>query len=1097
MANGSRGVKGVLWLVMAAVLTISLALAGLSPSALAETVEDSSEMEEPAVVEADESDSAAAKEGGTEPDTDEGRIGSAADGEVMGHVKGGVVQGSPDGVNLEGTADKDQATDKSNGILVAQSDGGEGANNSSGQNAEPDGENLIASGEWGTCYWSIDSDGLLRIWPMQGEEGKLGESATAEDVPWHQNREAIRRVTIERGVCAEGRLGYLFQSCENLSEADVSKLDTSLVTDMRYVFSGCSSLASLDVSGWETSSVKRAPYMFSDCSSLTSLNITGWDTSSMTDMVAMFYGCSSLTSIDASGWDTSSVTSMSDLFFECSSLTSIDTSGWDTSSVTEMGAMFYGCSSLASIDVSGWDTPLVTSMTYMFYGCSSLASLDVFNWDTSSVKNTESMFHGCSLLATLNISGWDTSSMSRISSMFAGCSSLKALDLSSWDVSSVTSLYQLFSGCSSLEELNLSGWDTSSTTDMSYVFDGCSSLTALDVSDWDTSCATNMFAMFRDCSKLVSLNLSDWDTSCVKNMGLLFFGCSSLTSLDLSGWDTSSMPSMDYMFTNCSKLECIAVGDKYEANKAFPSTPDKWWSASEEAWFTVSEIQSSRSGIADTYWTTGQGLSLSRAEAKLGENAYVYQGSQICPPVIVTSASATLKEGVDYSVEYGENTNVGKGTVRLVGTGAYRGSIDMEFEIEHKAATVTANDLTKAVGEEEPVLTASVSGLLGDDEVSYTVSREPGEKAGSYTITPSGEEFQGNYRVSYVPGTLVIVPTLADAQVAPVDDQQYCGKAIEPSLSVELEGKSLERGVDYEVSFSDNVKAGTAKATLRGIGAYSGTVEVTFSIVPKSVTVMAPSLEKAYSEDDPELAATIEGILEGDSIDYSVSREPGEGVGTYAITPVGGELQGNYRVRFVRGTLTIAPRQVTVTAGSYRKVYGTADPALRATVNGLLGDDSVDYSVTREPGEDIGTYATIATGEELQGNYRVRYVPGTFVVEPKEMTLADAQVAPVDDQQYCGTAIEPSLSVELEGKSLERGVDYEVSFSDNVNVGVAKAALRGIGAYSGTVEVTFLIVPKSVTVRAPSVGKTYGDEDPDTALEVEGLLEGDSIDYSV
>ena len=91
--------------------------------------------------------------------------------------------------------------------------------------------------------------------------------------------------------------------------------------------------------------------MFSGCSSLTSLDVSKWDTSSVTEMGSMFSGCSSLASLDVSKWDTSKVTSMNDLFNGCSSLASLEVSSWNTSNVWYVTRMFKDCPSLQSITI--------------------------------------------------------------------------------------------------------------------------------------------------------------------------------------------------------------------------------------------------------------------------------------------------------------------------------------------------------------------------------------------------------------------------------------------------------------------------------------------------------------------------------------------------------------------------------------------------------------------------------------------------------------------------------------------------------------------------------------------------------------------------
>ena len=54
--------------------------------------------------------------------------------------------------------------------------------------------------------------------------------------------------------------------------------------------------------------------MFSYCSSLNSLNVSKFDTSKVTDMSDMFYGCSRLVSLDMRNADFSSVTTYSSMF---------------------------------------------------------------------------------------------------------------------------------------------------------------------------------------------------------------------------------------------------------------------------------------------------------------------------------------------------------------------------------------------------------------------------------------------------------------------------------------------------------------------------------------------------------------------------------------------------------------------------------------------------------------------------------------------------------------------------------------------------------------------------------------------------------------
>ena len=195
----------------------------------------------------------------------------------------------------------------------------------------------------------------------------------------------------------------MFSSCSGLTNLDVSRFDTSNVTNMGSMFSGCKNLTSLDVSRFDTSKVTDMGYIFKDCSGLTSLDVSRFDTSKVTNMQSMFFICSGLTSLDLSEFDTSKVTTMYQMFYHCSSLTSLDVSRFDTSKVTNMVLMFSSCSGLTSLDVRGFDTGNVKTMESMFYGCSGFTSLDLSRFDTSKVTTMREMFGSCSKLQEVDL----------------------------------------------------------------------------------------------------------------------------------------------------------------------------------------------------------------------------------------------------------------------------------------------------------------------------------------------------------------------------------------------------------------------------------------------------------------------------------------------------------------------------------------------------------------------------------------------------------------------------------------------------------------------------------------------------------------------
>ena len=115
----------------------------------------------------------------------------------------------------------------------------------------------------------------------------------------------------------------LFGNCTELSSLDVSKLDTSLVTNMAEMFTGCSKLKTLDVSGFNTSSVTLTNSMFYGCEQLEALDVSKWNTDKLEDTGYMFAGCVNLSVIDVSNFNMANVDECASMFQNCSKLTTV------------------------------------------------------------------------------------------------------------------------------------------------------------------------------------------------------------------------------------------------------------------------------------------------------------------------------------------------------------------------------------------------------------------------------------------------------------------------------------------------------------------------------------------------------------------------------------------------------------------------------------------------------------------------------------------------------------------------------------------------------------------------------------------------------
>ena len=210
-----------------------------------------------------------------------------------------------------------------------------------------------------------------------------------------------------------------------------------------------------------------------------------------------------------------------------------------------------------------------------------------------------------------------------------------------------------------------------------------------------------------------------------------------------------------------------------------------------------------------------------------------YTGDPVTPVVYVKVGNKVLGPD-DYTVEYSNNVQVGKGTVTVTGTGdqaddGYWGSVTKEFNIaaaDISDAIVAASDQVYTGSELKPEVTV----MLGDvtlTEDDYTVEYSGNIEVGTATVTVKGT---GNY-TGTATGTFEIKGRdLSEGAIAKIDDQTYTGKAVKPAVTVTYGDETLTEGTDYTVAYVSNTNVGTATVEVYGKGTYAGKLTQDFTI---------------------------------------------------------------------------------------------------------------------------------------------------------------------------------------------------------------------------------------------------------------------------
>ena len=575
-------------------------------------------------------------------------------------------------------------------------------------------------------------------------------------------------------------------------------------------------------------------------------------------------------------------------------------------------------------------------------------------------------------------------------------------------------------------------------------------------------------------------------------------------------------------------------------------------------------------------------------------------------------ATATDKNGYQLKIEYsvdGENwtenpaditaTNVSDSKtikVRVSNEEKYTGYIEKteKLAITRRPVTVTANSCQKTFGTADPEFTAKVEGTLGNDKVDYKLSREKGEDVGTYTITSTGDEKQGNYKVTYNPGTLTIVAAQRTTELSVTSyNGVYDAKKHTIEVNGIVDGDKVEYSYDggktwvTDLKEYKNVTKGSVaiqvKVTNTNYTPSETILSGTVTITPFPLVVTADNKTKVYGNNDPEFTATETSGVEGkekpdeQEITYNLSRTAGENVGEYPITATGEEAQGNYTVTYnpgtltitagsrpadrqlsvtsyngvydanehtitvnnvldgdvveysydngaswtselkqykdvtetaikvrvtnanygdpveLDGTVTITPKDVTVTARSYSKSYGVSDPTFEADTVGTLGTDKVTYDISRADGEDVGTYLITPAGEAVQGNYNVTYATGTLTItaSDREKAIAVTSYNGVYDAKKHTIKVENLLDGDQVQYSYDNGEtwtdelkQYKDVTTSTILVKVTNGNYKDVPQLTGTVTITRF----PLVVKAEDKSKVFGEKDPKlTATETSGL----------
>ena len=304
----------------------------------------------------------------------------------------------------------------------------------------------------------------------------------------------------------------------------------------------------------------------------------------------------------------------------------------------------------------------------------------------------------------------------------------------------------------------------------------------------------------------------------------------------------------------------------------------------------------------------------------------------------------------------------------------------------------------------------------------------------------------------------------------------YDGTYKKPAATVTFEGKVLQEGKDYTISYRNNLNVGVATVIATGMGDYTGYTSKNFTITKRAMaggTVsVASSLSFTGSNITPSVTVKVAGRTLTNGTDYTVSYSNNKNVGKATVKITGkGNYSGSLSAKF---DIVPAKQQIQKLETRYKGFY--IDWAQKGSATGY----DVEYSVNANMSGAVSKHLTAnkpdtLTVSGLSGDktYYVRVRSYTNVngkvyygawsdiksIKTANNDITKSTVSGISTKAFTGKAITQNVTVKVGNTVLKNGTDYTVSYSNNKKVGKATVKITGKGKYGGVITKTFKINP--------------------------------------
>ena len=347
-------------------------------------------------------------------------------------------------------------------------------------------------------------------------------------------------------------------------------------------------------------------------------------------------------------------------------------------------------------------------------------------------------------------------------------------------------------------------------------------------------------------------------------------------------------------------------------------------------------------------------------------------------------------------------------------------------------------------------------------------------------------------------------------QVTKPSDTMYNGEEQKNKPTVEdtKTGATLVENVDYTLSYTAAVNAGTVEVTITGIGNYTGTAKTSYEIIKRNVTLTSATASKPYDKTpltNKNVTIAGFGFVKEEGATYNVTgsqTEKGTSKNTFTYELKSNTKASNYTIEVVYGDLTVTAEdgEVVVVITGRKDTFeydGTVKSVKGYDVSITEGSTYLESDFTfsgndEVKGTEAGTYdmglkpEDFTNNNENYGNVTFRVLDGQLTIAPKSIT-PDGPDTPEEkktgieatdpaDSIYDGKAHVNPFTVRdtKTGKTLTEETDYTLTYSEDVtNAGKVTVTVTGIGNYTGEFDVTYEITKRDVVLTSATDSKPY------------------------